>query len=48
MNTMILITMVAVAVGLFADRLGGREMKLATVAAVALTLLYYFRPSYMT
>jgi hypothetical protein len=47
--TMMLLAMFAAAgVGIFAERFGRREARLCTGVAVALVVIYFLRPYYMT
>lgn len=48
MNMMLLAIFAAVGVGMFAKEFGRREAALCVGLAVALTLIYLFRPYYMT
>jgi hypothetical protein len=48
MNMMLLAMFAAVGVGIFARGFGRRENTLCVVIAVALTLVYFVRPSTMT
>jgi hypothetical protein len=48
MNMMLLLIFASVGVGLFGRRLERRAPTLAIVIATALTLIYFFRPAYMT
>jgi hypothetical protein len=48
MNLMLLALFAAVGVGLFSRRLGRFEPALIVVIASTLTLVYFFRPYYMT
>jgi hypothetical protein len=48
MSMMLLAIVAAAGVGMFAKEFGRREMMLCGVIAVALTLIYFLRPWYMT
>ena len=48
MNLMLMAIFAAVAVGMFAKGFGRLEASLCVGIAVALTLLYFLRPWYMT
>jgi hypothetical protein len=48
MNMMLLAMLAAVVLGIFVRKFDRRELTLAAVTAVGLTVVYYFRPLTMT